>query len=102
MTQNVAKEDVFPFFMMYNGGKLTVVALFVNADLTSPTGRFEKPPNFKLFWSTQFEETPKFLYDGSQSIAPTSMHIYFDERPLITNNCGKVPGFITDILGVGK
>lgn len=89
LTKSAKSEEVFPFFMMYNDGKLNVVALFSSVPITSPTGRFESPPNTEAFWTTQFVETPTFL--TAQGVPPNSLHVFLDSNPRITNNCFNSP-----------
>ena len=76
---NTKAEDFLPFFLMYNHGELNVFGLLFNANLNSI--KYEHP-SVKLF-PFFTNEVPNEFKDPTKAGILTSMHVYFDKRPLI-------------------
>lgn len=77
--KNTSRDQFVPIFLLYNRGRLTGFGWALNADLDSSRYEHPEPSANDLF----FQSTPKYMKDSTQIGKQSTLHIYFDNMPLL-------------------
>jgi charged multivesicular body protein 7 len=81
--KDMSCDEFFPFFILYNNGKLNAFGFAVNGPLTSK--RYEHPT---ASISGQFiDPVPDCFFSDTTYNTLSTMHVYMNDSPRSTSNC---------------